>query len=372
MDIKMCDVVVIGGGFFGCSIAAHIARKGKSVLVLEKAEEMLAKASYNNQARVHNGYHYPRSILTARRSRINYPIFKRDYSDCIYEQFIHYYAVPRNISKVTAGQFQRFMERVGSPIKMAPKNIRGLFSNLIEEVFEVEECAFDSKILLKIVQKELVESGVHALLRTEVLQIMRQGERMKLVCSSAGAELSLSAKIILNCTYSNINTILRRASSPPIKLKHEITEMALVNVPNDLKSCAFTVMCGSFFSLMPFPSRGLHTLSHVRYTPHCSWQEGGSLPVREPCQELNAYSKRSKFEHMRRDAMRYLPKMSGVEQQDSLWEVKTVLPQSEADDSRPILFQQAANEPALWCVMGGKIDNIYDAIAEWDNLEIKI
>ena len=26
-------------------------------------------------------------------------------------------------------------------------------------------------------------------------------------------------------------------------------------------------MCGPFFSAMPFPARGLHTLSHVRYTP---------------------------------------------------------------------------------------------------------
>ena len=372
MEPRKYDVVVIGGGFFGCSLAAHIARKGKSVLVLEKTDQMLSKASYNNQARVHNGYHYPRSILTARRSRINYPIFRRDYRDCIYEKFTHYYAVPRSISKVTAGQFRRFMERVGSPIKVAPKNIRSLFSNLIEEVYEVDECAFDSKLLLKIVEKKLVECGVHALLRTEVLQIMRYGESMKLICSSAGTELSISTKIILNCTYSNINTILSRASSPSIKLKHEITEMALVKVPNDLKSFAVTVMCGPFFSLMPFPSNGLHTLSHVRYTPHCSWQEGAGLPVRDACQQLQAYGKRSKFEHMKRDAARYFPIINGVEQQDSLWEVKTVLPQSEADDSRPILFRQAENEPALWCIMGGKIDNIYDAIEEWDNLELQL
>jgi len=372
MEPRKCDVVVIGGGFFGCSLAAHIARKGRSVLVLEKAEEMLTKASYNNQARVHNGYHYPRSLLTARRSRVNYPVFKRDYQECIYEKFSHYYAVPRNFSKVTAGQFRRFMERVGSPIKIAPKSIRGLFSDLIEEVFVVEECAFDSKLLLKIVQKELVESGVDTLLRTEVLQVMRQGESMKLVCSCAGTEIGISAKLILNCTYSNIKTILSRASLAPIKLKHEIAEMALVKVPDELKSCAFTVMCGPFFSLMPFPSKGLHTLSHVRYTPHCSWQEGEGLPVREACQELQAYAKRSKFEHMKRDAARYFPNMNRVEQRDSLWEVKTVLPQSEADDSRPILFRQAENEPAIWCIMGGKIDNIYDAIEEWDNLELDL
>jgi hypothetical protein len=66
---------------------------------------------------------------------------------------------------------------------------------------------------------------------------------------------------------------------------------------------------------------------------------------------------------MMRDSMRYLPALKGTKQIDSLWEVKTVLPQSESDDSRPILYRQAEGEPRMWSIMGGKIDNIYDAIS---------
>ena len=50
--------------------------------------------------------------------------------------------------------------------------------------------------------------------------------------------------------------------------------MALVEPPAELGGAAVTVMDGPFFSLMPYPSRGLFTLSHVRYTPHCSWHDG--------------------------------------------------------------------------------------------------
>ena len=52
----------------------------------------------------------------------------------------------------------------------------------------------------------------------------------------------------------------------------------------------------------------------------------------------------------------------------SLFEVKTVLPQSEHDDSRPILFKPCAELSGLVSVMGGKIDNVYDLPRELDGL----
>jgi glycine/D-amino acid oxidase-like deaminating enzyme len=49
-------VVVIGGGFYGCSIAEFLANHGVQVVLLEQASELLTRASYNNQARLHGGY----------------------------------------------------------------------------------------------------------------------------------------------------------------------------------------------------------------------------------------------------------------------------------------------------------------------------
>lgn len=65
---------------------------------------------------------------------------------------------------------------------------------------------------------------------------------------------------------------------------------------------------------------------------------------------------------MKKDASRYIPILNECEYIRSLWEVKTVLPRSETDDSRPILCRFNYGLKGFHCIMGGKIDNIYDAI----------
>lgn len=67
---------------------------------------------------------------------------------------------------------------------------------------------------------------------------------------------------------------------------------------------------------------------------------------------------------MVRDAARYLPILNECRYVDSLWEIKTVLPRSERDDSRPILFQRHHGLTNLHCVLGAKIDNIFDLMEE--------
>ncbi|MEO5989268.1 MAG: FAD-dependent oxidoreductase, partial [Candidatus Eisenbacteria bacterium] len=140
------DSVIVGGGFFGCSLAVHLRREmGQRVVLFEMGEDLLQHASYANQARVHNGYHYPRSLLTALRCRINFPRFVQEYAECVVGDLEKYYAVGRNFSKTTAAQFRQFCERVGAPIERAPARIRKLFDpDLVEDVFSVHELAFDS------------------------------------------------------------------------------------------------------------------------------------------------------------------------------------------------------------------------------------
>jgi len=366
MKRERYDVAVVGGGFFGASLAAYLAGRGASVVLLERGGELMQRASYVNQARVHNGYHYPRSILTALRSRVNFPRFVRDFEPCIVSSFEKYYAVPRNFSKVSARQFQLFMERVGAPIRAAPDRVRSLFNaDLIEDVFLVTEYAFDAVILADLARRRMEETGVEVALSTRVVRLAAAaGDRIDVAWQADGREGVLNAGRVLNCTYSQINELLLASGLPPIPLKHELTEMALIEVPEELQSLGITVMCGPFFSAMPFPPRRLHTLSHVRYTPHCSWHDarGG---YRNAYDYFAGAEKRTHFPHMVRDAMRYLPALGRARYEDSLWEVKTVLPQSEVDDSRPILFKKDHGLKNLFCIMGGKIDNIYDAIDEF-------
>jgi glycine/D-amino acid oxidase-like deaminating enzyme len=360
------DAVVIGGGFFGCSLASYLKRKAGRVLLAESAADFLQRASYVNQARVHNGYHYPRHFLTALRSHINFPRFVEQFRGCIYSSFEKYYAVARRFSKTTALQYRNFMERVGSPLEPAPESVVRLFNpDLIEAVFKAEECAFDAVKLKEIVVERMRASGVEAHGSAEVVRLEKADTGIRVTIRKGGQTALVLARRVYNCTYSHTNDVLGRSGVPLIPLKHEVTEMCLIRLPRELEGISVTVMCGPFFSVMPFPPRGACTLSHVRYTPHCYWYEGEGEPF-SPYEYLSRIDKKTRFPAMIRDASRYLPALAGAAYEDSLWEIKTTLPASESDDGRPILFQAREELPGLTCVMGGKIDNIYDVFDEVD------
>jgi len=356
---------------FGCRLALELRRRGLTVVLLEREGALLCRASYNNQARVHNGYHYPRSILTGLRSRVNAARFLAEYADCIDSSFQMYYGIGRMLSNVTAAQFRSFCARIGAPLVPVKDNITALFdSERIEQVFLAEEHAFDAVGLAARLGEALQRERVDVRLGVEALRIAPSaagGARIALEASgvASGEPLSLAANHVFNCTYSNINGLLQRSGIEKIALKQELAELALVEVPPILRHVGVTIMCGPFFSFMPFPSLGLHTFSHVRYTPHHAWNDK-DLDV-DNQRYFGRVPKDSHFPFMQKDSQRYMPIVERFIQKGSLWELKTILPQSESDDSRPILFKRDVGVPGSICVLGGKIDNVYDMESELDS-----
>ncbi|MCW5257236.1 FAD-binding oxidoreductase [Verminephrobacter aporrectodeae subsp. tuberculatae] len=358
------DAAIIGGGFYGSTIAIYLARQRgfKRVILIEKEPQLLARASYHNQARVHNGYHYPRSFTTAFRSRVNLPRFVQDWSPAIKRDFTKLYAIARRNSKVTAKQFERFCQEIGAKTIRANNEFRGLFSpQLIEEIFLVEEYAFDARLLAQWAERALCENNVRVLLKTSATSINRSaGGGVNLALhDGSGKEEFIDCQYVFNCTYSGLNQLHGDYPGTQTGLKHEITEIALVKVPAEIENMGVTVMDGPFFSMMPFPARGLHTLSHVRYTPHLSWEDKQGL---DPYAQLASHDRSTRSDRMIRDVARYIPIVKNSRYVDSLFEVKTVLQKNEGDDGRPILFEKYHELPGCYSILGGKIDNIYDVL----------
>jgi hypothetical protein len=236
--------------------------------------------------------------------------------------------------------------------------------SMIEEVFACEEFAFNAVALKGRMWRRLREHSVDVRLNADAQRVAQDAQgRLRVTVIDGSGEQQVVAKELFNCTYSQLNQLLANSGLPLIPLKHELAEMALIAVPDSLQTIGVTLMCGPFFSCMPFPPRRLHTLSHVRYTPHCSWQdeEGGYVP---PHERFRTARRVSQCGSMLRDAARYLPVLKECRQVDSLWEVKTVLPASERDDSRPILWKRHHGFRNVHCILGGKIDNVYDVLDE--------
>jgi hypothetical protein len=242
---------------------------------------------------------------------------------------------------------------------------------LIEAVYQTIEYAFDSVKLKRVMVQRLMAANVDFRLGSEVVSVRpdeRRGLNAILVDPVGGEECITKLDHVFNCTYSMINLINIRSGVGLIPLKHEMTEMALVQIPQALNGCGVTVMCGPFFSFMPFPSRSCHSFSHVRYTPHYEWHDHGDKPYIDAHRHYAQVEKQSAWGSIWRDAARYMPILQETRYIESIWVVKTVLPRSESDDSRPILFKPNHGVRGYHCIMGGKIDNIYDAVCELDRL----
>lgn len=365
---ESADAVVIGGGFYGSAIAIYLAkRRGlQRVMLVEREPALFRRASYNNQARVHNGYHYPRSFTTAYRSRVNFPHFVRDWPEAIRRDFTKLYVLTRRNSRVTARQFERFCREIGAKLEPADLRLRQLFApQLVEEVFLAEEFAFDAEHLAHWAERELMQYGIDLRLETCATAVFRgTADSLRVTLESKnGSDASVASRYIFNCTYSGLNQFGGDFSGTSTRLKQEITELALMKLPPELARLGITVMDGPFFSMMPFPSRDLHTLSHVRYTPHLHWQDRYGL---NPYHKLDSYDRHTRADRMVRDVGRYIPAIRDAEHVDSLFEVKTVLAKNESDDGRPILYEKHPELPGCYSILGAKIDNIYDVL---DKLE---
>ncbi|HEX8307483.1 MAG TPA: FAD-binding oxidoreductase [Allosphingosinicella sp.] len=340
------DAVVIGGGFYGCEVALELRRLGFGrVVVVEREEALLRRASYVNQARVHNGYHYPRAYATGIRSRRNFIRFSQEYREAVVDGFVKLYGIAKG-SRVSGSQFASFCAAIGAPCTPASKQYRQLFDqDLIEEGFLTQEFAFDAAALARKLGRQLSEAAVE----------IQFGSTARIESTAASSSVAVevngrprTASWVFNCTYAGLEQAGIELKS---RIKKEMAEIVLIKPPIPLANVGITVMDGPYFSTMPFPALGLHSLSHVRYTPHSAAEgvlDQPGRPVRSNC------------EYMLRDAARYVPSLSGAQVVRSIFEVKAVLVRTEVSDARPILIERSEESPRVLSILGAKIDNIYD------------
>lgn len=352
------DVVVVGGGMFGTWTACMAAARGLRTVLLEAGSELHQAASLVNQARVHNGYHYPRSILTGIRSRANFERFAEDFPEVVHSAFTHLYAIARQGSHITAQQFALFCERIGAECTEVDDIQHAVFDrDRVEAVFRVKEYAFDAEVLRKVMRDKLMSSGAEVRMSSRVASIEHLPDGHMTVVTGAGEHYN--AAVVFNCTYAALNAIARSAGVPAMAFRQELVEIALMRMPPELRTIGWTIMDGPFSSSLPFPARQARSLYHVKHSVHYAWDDdpsvgpvdGASLLIDPPA---------SRVRHMVQDGALYVPGLRNAEHVGSLWTVRTKLPGSAQTDSRPILFRNQPEQPRLYHVMGGKIDNVYD------------
>ncbi|MGI6072891.1 MAG: FAD-dependent oxidoreductase [Lachnospiraceae bacterium] len=362
------DKIIIGAGLYGLYAAKYCAEKRQRVLVIECDNAPFMRASYINQARVHQGYHYPRSLSTAVKSAGYFERFNRDFDFCINGQFDQIYATSRQFSWTDGNQFKAFCEAAGIPCEELHPN-RFFKERMCDGAFLTREYAYDADILKEYFMEEIGRLQNVELHFGEKINVIEQDGDKYLIETDRG---SYSSGFVLNATYASTNQIQKLAGFDCFKIKYELCEIILCDVQEPLKDIGITVMDGPFFSIMPFGRTGLHSLTAVTFTPHAASYE--QLPT-FGCQEEskgfcspehlgNCNSCPAKpdtaFDYMAGLARKYLREEYGFSFREALFSMKPILVNSEIDDSRPTVVRVHSDRPYFISVLSGKINTLYD------------
>ena len=366
------DFVVIGGGLFGIYTALFLAEKKYKVCLIEKESELFTKASVVNQARLHSGYHYPRSISTALMAHEHNCRFAIEHKTFINDQFENYYAIDKFSSFTDSAQFERFCRFVQVPshkIKTHP-----LFNfEHIEALFLTEEYTFDPDALSRYYTQKISENkNITIILNAKLGHAEKAHDRWQLHYAQAtNPELrSIETNAVINATYAGTNSVNVIFGMNLIDLMYEISEVVLVRAP-EFNRTGLTVIDGPFTSCIPYGLSGLNSLTSVLYTHH---QGSGKYFPEFDCQQVNqachpdylsncnscVAKPQSNQRKMIAQVKRYLSDKVLLEYQHSLFAIKTKLKSSYIDDGRPTEISKLNADPPFYCLFSGKINSIYE------------
>lgn len=370
MVSEQFDKVIIGAGLYGLYSALFCCERGQKVVVLECDPAPFKRASFINQARVHQGYHYPRSISTAMKSAGYFERFNRDYDFCINREFDQIYATSSMYSWSDGKQFKEFCRAANiSCEELHPGNY--FKSGMCDGVFRTREYTYDAMTLRDYLIDKLGEfkNAVKIEYGARINGIGRTSDSYIIHTDNNG---SYGSDFVLNATYAGTNQILDMAGFDKFGIKYELCEIILCDVNDKLKDIGFTVMDGPFFSIMPFGKTGYHSLTSVTFTPHTTSYD--DVPTFSCQEKSNGFCSGSRlgncndcpakpgtaFPYMSNLARKYMLDDYRFTYKQSLYSMKPILMSSEIDDSRPTVIRKYSSNPTFVGVLSGKINTVYD------------
>ena len=373
------EKIIIGAGLYGLYSALYSCKKGQSVIVLECDDAPFKRATYINQARVHQGYHYPRSISTALKSAGYFERFNKDFAFCINQEFDQIYATSSQYSWSDGKQFKDFCKAANIPCEElhADNYFR---DGMCDGVFRTREYTYDATILKEYLLDELskYENAVTIKYGVKINAIERQSDTYVIETEDGN---SYESAFVLNSTYAGTNQILEMAGFEKFEIKYELCEIILCDVNEKLREIGFTIMDGPFFSIMPFGKTGYHSLTSVTFTPHttsydtvptfsCQGVSKGYCSTKRlgNCNDCPAKPDTA-FPYMASLARKYMLDDYRFEYKKSLFSMKPILKSSEIDDSRPTVIRTYSKNPTFVGVLSGKINTVYDLDEVLDNVE---
>jgi hypothetical protein len=186
--------------------------------------------------------------------------------------------------------------------------------------------------------------------------------------SNNGISKEFKFDIIINCGYSNINSINQSLNAPKLDLTYELSEMIKIKLPEKFKNLGVTIMDGDFMSIMPYGLTEFHTIWHVRRSPHEISKSGNpkfscnsrpevfcskdhlEICLNCPLRPMNA------FDIAIESTKKFIPWIIKSEFVESLVTVKVIKSNVDSTDERPSVIYQFENINDYFVILSGKLD----------------
>lgn len=340
-------IVVVGGGIFGSTIAIKLAQNGFKVDLYEKEHDLLQAASGINQYRLHRGYHYPRSKETALSSKHSEDSFRKEYGAAILDQNEHYYVLAKDKSRVSGEDFLTFCREC--ELEYEEVELDHVYSHMVEVTIKGRESIIDPLQLKEIVKKKIAKNNVKLFLSQAFLS-----EQVK------------NYNLVINCTYANLNSILKNSPEAMKHYQFELCEKPVLKLPESFKNKSIVVLDGPFFCIDPYSDTGYHVMGNVVHAIHAT--NVGLYPEipKEFLPLLNRGVIRNpsvtNIDKFIKTAKEFMPELKDAKHIGSMYTVRTVLPDVDLTDERPTLVTRIGD--TIINVFSGKIGNCVEAANE--------
>jgi len=238
-------IAIVGSGFFGTALAIKLKNNKNQVDLYEKENDILQNASKKNQLRFHLGYHYPRSQNTFEELKKANKLFSKFFTIKVFNKTKNYYAISNKNSKTSLTQFLNFVKKNKLFIKQADEKYNKKFTSKFFLTKEKNLNYFNIKKEIKI---KIKKAKINIFTNTKFKK-----------------NLIKNYDKIIVCCYSNNNYVLSDLGIKNLpKLKYELVEKIIVQLPKLYRNKSYIVLDGNFVCLDPYLGTNYHLLSDVK------------------------------------------------------------------------------------------------------------
>lgn len=336
-------VIVIGGGLFGLTATIALAEAGYEVVVLERDDDLMTGASFVNQNRLHLGYHYPRSLATARETILGSRSFREHYGAATVRELVSYYAIAAEGSRTSPDAFVAFCDAAGLPLEAAWPPPGVVDRDRLAACWRTPEPIFDFHELRRLVIERVATSPRVTVRRRAPVVGIDVGEPHRVTVASGEM---LDADVVVNATYAQIRNVEALFGRRGGDLEFELCLMAVVSHADPIPPFGVTVMDGAFGSLVP---KGRERGRFLLYDVERSVLQRRVAPVAPEWAHVIGFPEREMVE----GCSAYFPILRSMHVDQSLITTRTVIPYRDHDDARPTLLEAVA--PGIFSIFSGKL-----------------